>query len=56
MASVPEPTPWLMDERDNFISWLRVEFATADAIVDLLLVHHCIIGDPVEYDTTAATV
>uniref|UniRef100_A0ACD5XDW7 Uncharacterized protein n=1 Tax=Avena sativa TaxID=4498 RepID=A0ACD5XDW7_AVESA len=47
---------WLMDERDGFISWLRGEFAAANAIVDLLILHLRTIGDPAEYDHVLAAV
>lgn len=55
-AAVAEPAGWLMDERDGFISWLRGEFAAANAIIDLLLVHLRTVGDPGEYDIVAAAV
>ncbi|TVU47788.1 hypothetical protein EJB05_07397, partial [Eragrostis curvula] len=55
-AAAAEPAPWLMDERDGFISWLRGEFAAANAIIDLLLVHLRAVGDPGEYDLVAAAV
>ncbi|KAL5708358.1 hypothetical protein ACHQM5_019160 [Ranunculus cassubicifolius] len=41
---------WLMDERDRFISWLRGEFAAANAIIDCLCNHLRAIGEPGEYD------
>jgi hypothetical protein len=37
MAFVLEPAPWLIDERDSFMSWLRGEFMATNGIVDLLL-------------------
>ncbi|KAL6867448.1 hypothetical protein ACP4OV_015472 [Aristida adscensionis] len=56
-AAGGEPTAgWLMDERDGFISWLRGEFAAANAIIDLLVVHLRAVGDPGEYDHVAAAV
>ncbi|KAF7054731.1 hypothetical protein CFC21_062360 [Triticum aestivum] len=51
-----EPAGWLMDERDGFISWLRGEFAAANAIIDLLVVHLRAVGDPGEYDHVFAAV
>ncbi|GLT49875.1 hypothetical protein SLA2020_234010 [Shorea laevis] len=44
------PHQWFIDERDSFISWLRGEFAAANAIVDSLCHHLCIVGEPGEYD------
>lgn len=44
------PYPWFIDERDNFISWLRGEFAAANAIIDSLCHHMCIVSEPGEYD------
>ncbi|GLJ11990.1 hypothetical protein SUGI_0181570 [Cryptomeria japonica] len=41
---------WVFDERDNFISWLRGEFAAANAIIDALCQHLRIVGDSAEYD------
>lgn len=38
------------DERDAFISWLRGEFAAANAIIDAMCHHLRMIGDPSEYD------
>ncbi|XP_062210504.1 RNA demethylase ALKBH10B-like [Phragmites australis] len=55
-AAAAEPAAWLMDERDGFISWLRGEFAAANAIIDLLVVHLRAVGDPGEYDHVAAAV
>ncbi|XP_039829093.1 uncharacterized protein LOC120690493 isoform X3 [Panicum virgatum] len=55
-AAAAEPAGWLMDERDGFISWLRGEFAAANAIIDLLVVHLRGVGDPGEYDHVAAAV
>jgi hypothetical protein len=45
--------PWLMDEHNDFISWLRGEF-TANTIVDLLLVHLHVISDPTSSSSTSA--
>lgn len=39
-----------MDERDGFISWLRGEFAAANAIIDVLCHHLRVVGEPGEYD------
>ncbi|KAJ1298043.1 hypothetical protein BS78_01G423600 [Paspalum vaginatum] len=55
-AGSAEPAAWLMDERDGFISWLRGEFAAANAVIDLLLVHLRNVGDPGEYDHVTAAV
>ncbi|KAF3793781.1 hypothetical protein EJ110_NYTH01934 [Nymphaea thermarum] len=41
---------WFPDERDAFISWLRAEFAAANAIIDSLCYHLRCIGDPGEYE------
>lgn len=38
------------DERDGFISWLRGEFAAANAIIDSLCHHLRLVGEPGEYD------
>ncbi|KAJ6848302.1 uncharacterized protein M6B38_273635 [Iris pallida] len=45
-----------VDERDAFASWLRSEFAAANAIIDTLLHHLQATGDPGEYDWVAAAV
>ncbi|XP_050231813.1 RNA demethylase ALKBH10B [Mercurialis annua] len=39
-----------VDERDGFISWLRGEFAAANAIIDSLCHHLRAVGEPGEYD------
>ncbi|EEF34858.1 RNA demethylase ALKBH10B [Ricinus communis] len=39
-----------VDERDGFISWLRGEFAAANAIIDSLCHHLRAAGEPGEYD------
>ncbi|KAJ6805448.1 uncharacterized protein M6B38_180535 [Iris pallida] len=44
------------DDRDAFASWLRSEFAAANAIIDTLLHHLHATGDPGEYDRVAAAV
>ncbi|KAI3778748.1 hypothetical protein L2E82_08131 [Cichorium intybus] len=41
---------WYPDERDNFILWLRGEFAAANAIIDSLCHHLKSVGEPGEYD------
>ncbi|KAG1366332.1 putative Actin [Cocos nucifera] len=47
---------WFLDERDGFISWLRGEFAAANAIIDLMIHHLWAIGDPGEYDHVAGCI
>ncbi|KAJ6321871.1 hypothetical protein OIU77_011872 [Salix suchowensis] len=39
-----------VDERDGFISWLRGEFAAANAIIDSLCHHLRVVGEAGEYD------
>ncbi|XAR63712.1 hypothetical protein NMG60_11023748 [Bertholletia excelsa] len=46
----PHHRQWFPDERDGFISWLRGEFAAANAIIDSLCHHLKVIGEPEEYD------
>jgi hypothetical protein len=41
---------WFPDERDGFISWLRGEFAAANAIIDSLCHHLRSVGEPGDYD------
>lgn len=41
---------WFPDERDGFISWLRSEFAAANAIIDSLVHHIRVTGEPGEYE------
>ncbi|XP_010032031.2 RNA demethylase ALKBH10B isoform X2 [Eucalyptus grandis] len=42
---------WFVDERDGFISWLRGEFAAANAIIDGLCQHlRAISSEPGEYE------
>jgi hypothetical protein len=61
MAAVPPPsvtspaTLSISDDRDLFISWLRAEFAAANAIIDLLLSHLRLTGGPGEYDHVATS-
>ncbi|MCD7449248.1 hypothetical protein HAX54_050686 [Datura stramonium] len=42
--------PQQVDERDGFISWLRGEFAAANAVIDALCHHLRLVGEPGEYD------
>ncbi|CAI0553044.1 unnamed protein product [Linum tenue] len=39
-----------VDERDGFISWLRGEFAAANAMIDALCHHLRAVGEPGDYD------
>ncbi|KAD2393448.1 hypothetical protein R6Q59_012255 [Mikania micrantha] len=41
---------WYPDERDGFISWLRGEFAAANAIIDSLCHHLKSVGEQGDYD------
>ncbi|KAL1803489.1 hypothetical protein ACET3Z_032136 [Daucus carota] len=41
---------WVPDERDGFISWIRSEFAAANAIIDSMCSHLRSVGEPGEYD------
>ncbi|CAL9170461.1 unnamed protein product [Musa hybrid cultivar] len=50
------PRQWYVDERDGFISWLRGEFAAANAIIDLLINHLRVAGEPGEYDHVAGCI
>ncbi|XP_028767081.1 RNA demethylase ALKBH10B isoform X1 [Neltuma alba] len=52
----PYRQQWLVDEREGFISWLRSEFAAANAIIDSLCHHLRAIGDPGEYDMVIGTI
>ncbi|KAK3040703.1 hypothetical protein RJ639_027993 [Escallonia herrerae] len=49
-AGGTEMRQWFPDERDGFISWLRGEFAAANAIIDSLCHHLRLIGELGEYD------
>lgn len=49
-AEIHHHRQWFPDERDGFISWLRGEFAAANAIIDSLCNHLRLIGEPGEYD------
>ncbi|XP_010553471.1 PREDICTED: uncharacterized protein LOC104823550 isoform X1 [Tarenaya hassleriana] len=55
-ASAPPAGHWIPDERDGFISWLRSEFAAANAIIDSLCQHLRAIGDPGEYDAVISAI
>ncbi|EEC74839.1 hypothetical protein OsI_10686 [Oryza sativa Indica Group] len=55
-AAAVESAGWVVDERDGFISWLRGEFAAANAIIDLLLLHLRSVGEPGEFEHVAAAV
>lgn len=46
----PHHRQWFPDERDRFISWLRGEFAAANAIIDSMCHHLRLVGEPGEYD------
>ncbi|KAI4340404.1 hypothetical protein MLD38_025243 [Melastoma candidum] len=50
------PQPYYIDERDGFISWMRAEFAAANAIIDSLAHHLMVTGDPGEYDGVLASI
>ncbi|KAG9457323.1 hypothetical protein H6P81_001831 [Aristolochia fimbriata] len=50
------PRQWFPDERDGFISWLRGEFAAANAIIDSLCHHLRSISEPGEYDFVIGTI
>ncbi|KAF6146548.1 hypothetical protein GIB67_008834 [Kingdonia uniflora] len=45
-----------VDERDGFISWLRGEFAAANAIIDSLCHHLRTTGEPNEYDVVLSSI
>ncbi|XP_027360912.1 RNA demethylase ALKBH10B-like isoform X3 [Abrus precatorius] len=47
---------WFVDERDGFISWIRSEFAAANAIIDSLCHHLRAVGDPGEYDMVVGAI
>ncbi|XP_074555662.1 uncharacterized protein LOC141811538 [Curcuma longa] len=47
---------WFVDERDGFISWLRGEFVAANAIIDLLMDHLRVTGEPGEYDHVVGSI
>ncbi|KAG2259721.1 hypothetical protein Bca4012_009126 [Brassica carinata] len=50
------PGNWIPDGRDGFISWIRGEFAAANAIIDSLCQHLVTIGDQSEYETVVSTI
>lgn len=52
----PPPANWIPDERDGFISWLRAEFAAANAIIDSLCQHLQAIGDHNEYESVIGSI
>ncbi|KAL6566306.1 hypothetical protein OROGR_001921 [Orobanche gracilis] len=45
-----QPPHHQMDEREEFVMWLRGEFAAANAIIDALCHHLRAVGGPGEYD------
>uniref|UniRef100_A0A1J3I669 Hydroxyproline-rich glycoprotein family protein n=1 Tax=Noccaea caerulescens TaxID=107243 RepID=A0A1J3I669_NOCCA len=47
---------WIPDGRDGFISWIRGEFAAANAIIDSLCQHLVAIGDHNEYEAVVSSV
>ncbi|KAF4347978.1 RNA demethylase ALKBH10B [Cannabis sativa] len=47
---------WFPDERDGFISWLRGEFAAANAMIDSLCHHLRAVGEPGEYDVVIGSI
>ncbi|CAN6878864.1 unnamed protein product [Brassica oleracea] len=47
---------WIPDERDVYISWIRGEFAAANAIIDTLCNHLQAIGDQSQYDAVVSAV
>ncbi|KAL5553327.1 hypothetical protein UlMin_040728 [Ulmus minor] len=47
---------WFPDERDVFISWLRSEFAAANAIIDTLCQHLRAVGETGEYDAVISSI
>jgi hypothetical protein len=52
----PPPANWIPDERDGFISWLRAEFAAANAIIDSLCQHLQAVGDHNEYESVIGSI
>ncbi|XP_018433676.1 RNA demethylase ALKBH10B isoform X2 [Raphanus sativus] len=55
MAIMP-PGNWIPDGRDGFISWIRGEFAAANAIIDSLCQHLVVVGDQNEYESVISTI
>lgn len=51
-----EKMTWPLDERDGLISWLRGEFAAANAIIDSLCHHLRSVGDSGEYDAVIGSI
>ncbi|KAJ0257011.1 hypothetical protein HA466_0079530 [Hirschfeldia incana] len=47
---------WIPDERDVYISWIRGEFAAANAIIDRLCHHLQGIGDQNQYDAAISAI
>ncbi|CDY52029.1 hypothetical protein HID58_030879 [Brassica napus] len=50
------PGNWIPDGRDGFISWIRGEFAAANAIIDSLCQHLVAIGDQNEYEGVVSAI
>lgn len=46
----------MIDERDVFISWIRGEFAAANAIIDALCNHLRSVGEAGEYESVMASI
>ncbi|KAL8137641.1 hypothetical protein V2J09_003642 [Rumex salicifolius] len=42
--------PFLPDQKDGYLSWLRAEFVAANAIIDNLCHHMRCVGEPGEYE------
>ncbi|XP_004513244.1 RNA demethylase ALKBH10B-like [Cicer arietinum] len=47
---------WFVDERDEFMIWLRSEFAAANAIIDCLCHHLCVVDEGSEYDVVIGAI
>ncbi|XP_056863687.1 RNA demethylase ALKBH10B isoform X2 [Raphanus sativus] len=47
---------WIPDERDVYISWMRGEFAAANAIIDRLCHHLQAIGDQNQYEAAISAI
>ncbi|CAH8382334.1 unnamed protein product [Eruca vesicaria subsp. sativa] len=52
----PSVGSWIPDGRDGFISWIRGEFAAANAIIDSLCQHLAAIGDQNEYEGVVSAI
>nr|VDC63942.1 unnamed protein product [Brassica rapa] len=50
------PGNWIPDGRDGFISWIRGEFAAANAIIDSLCQHLVAVGDQNEYESVVSAI